>query len=193
MKKIKVIQTIFAAMLFTMFSTAQAAMISIMPAATEVEEGDSFSLDIMFMGGDGENLADYDFSVMFDDSIISLQSWSFGTETGFGDGFEGLDLMSDNFVVYDLSLWSVEDIQAEQADSFVLITLTFDALMEGMTELMVDAENALVGDEFGVQLQTIMFESAMVTVTAGDPSNVPAPATFLLASLLLPAVMRRRK
>lgn len=191
MKKITALKITVASLLFAMFSTAQAAIISIMPASTEVQVGDLFSLDIMFSGEDGENLGDYDLSVMFDDSIIMLQGWSAPSGNGFGEGNEELLSSAGGFNVSDISFWLIEELQDDQADEFVLVTLNFRAMMVGMTELMFDDQSALVGDEFGNQIRSPSLLSAMVTVTERD-GDVPAPATLLLATLLIP-FMRRRK
>ena len=84
----------------------------------------------------------------------------------------------------------VPELEALQPASFVLLTLTFDAIAPGTSDL--ELTQVLLGDALGVELEAFA-ESGSVTVR-GTGGGVPEPSLAgLLFAATLGLVARRRR
>lgn len=170
--------------------TANAIDLSVTPSATNVQVGDTFSVDLVVSGlGDltAPSLGAYDVDLGFDAGVLSFVS------VGFGAGLDVNGLGSDQAAtagtgtvnLYELSYDSADDLDDLQPGSFSLATLTFQVLAVGTSalDLNVNAFADSNGDEF-----------LTVTLGNGSVTAVPEPANALLMLLgLLPVALAARR
>ena len=171
----------------------EAISIGLSPSPVATSVGGSFSLDLVVAGlGDGiaPSLGAYDLDVLFDTSLMSLDSVSFGDLLG-----GAADALQDAFAngvgswnVSELSLLSPSELDALQPASFVLATLDFTAVAEGTGSVALG--NAIAGDGFGSPLE---LQLGAARVEIGGGAVVPEPGAALLFGLGALAVARARR
>jgi hypothetical protein len=141
------------------------------------------------------SLGTFDLDLHYDDSYLTFVGAEFG-DTVLGDQLDlsgsgsnpyGASISTAGAVnLFELSLDSADDLNAGQADSFTLATLTFAALRTTSSQLSLTI-NAL-GDSHGNPL-----EAAVGSATV---STVPLPSALVLfapAVAGLPMAVRKRK
>jgi hypothetical protein len=165
------------------FTTSNAITIGFDPVAQDVMLGDSAIVNLFISGLGSEmgpSLSTFDLDVSFDPLILGFNSVSFGDPV-LGDQLDlfglGSIIASDasipGFVnLFELSLDLPDDLNALQADNFILASLAFDTLALGTSPLGI-AINGL-GDAFGDPLDA--------DIQSGSVSVVPEPSTFLLVA-----------
>jgi hypothetical protein len=171
---------------------AVAATVSLSTSTPSVTIGApvQVSLDIAGLnGGAAPGLGAFDFDILFDASLLSFQSASFGTGLdvfGLGD-IQTVTPRTGAVNLFELALDTPADLIANQAGSFNLATLTFSALAGGTSSLTVGvnavadaAGNALAVDTVGTS----------VTVSA-----VPEPESYalMLCGLAILGVIAQRR
>lgn len=181
MKKTFVFGLILAIALFLVASTAPAITIGFEPISQRVLVGDpvDVAVTISDLGlGTAPSLGVFDLDVNFDPAILTFDSVAFGDPV-LGDQLDlfGLgsitafdDSIPGSVNLFELSLDLPSDLDAFQADSFTLATLTIDTFSVGTSSLDITI-NAL-GDSLGDMLPA--------TLESGSISPVPEPATMLL-------------
>ena len=182
---------------FTSVSQADITL-SISPDTQSVSLGSpvSFAVDISGLGS-GTALSAYDVSIGFDPTLLSY------TQTNFGDPLLGdqLDLAKSGLNgpsatpstgsvdLIEFSLDSTATLNAQQAGSFTLATLSFDTLAAGTSALSLTVNS--LSDAYG---NTIAY-SSLNNGSVNIPSAVPLPGGLLLFmsgwSALLLAQRRR--
>jgi hypothetical protein len=124
-------------------------------------------------------LGTFDLNISFDPTILSFSSVTFGDpilgdQLDFGSGFGSIytptDFGGGVLNLFGLSTDLPDVLDANQADSFILASLTFDTLAIGASPLEISI-NAL-GDEWGDPLSADLY--------SGSVNVVPEPATLLL-------------
>ena len=148
MLKRKTILSCFLAFGFLLLVTANGYSLSISfePLVTNIMVGDSFSVDMVVSGLENDNLSTFDVDVLFDDSILTFDSYALGS--GLGDvGLDTVDLSLGYLGggVIDLAEFSLippdssdGTFFADQADSFPLATLSFTGIGEGNDLISID-------------------------------------------------------
>ena len=160
------------------------------PNAQNVNLGDNVFVDLTVSGlsnGGSPSLGAFDFDVLFDDSILSFTTATFGNSLGDPNpaafeavtnvdtsvaGAIGLDETS---LLFDLSF---------QADAFVLATLEFATLATGTSALTY--ANEVLSDENGSVLSNNT-STGSVTVNravVSAPDTLSLMGAFLLLGLL---------
>jgi hypothetical protein len=174
---------------FLVFLTQPASatiILGVEPSSQTVGVGDAFSVGLVISGLDSfaaPSLSTFDLDISYDPIILAFSSVSFGDPI-LGDQLDlvGLGRYTDfsdsngTINMYELSFDSVDDLNDLQPDSFILATVSFDALFAGNTALTLRI-NAF-GDAMGDPLGEITLGGGSVTVTGAAP--VPEPATILL-------------
>ncbi|NOZ67766.1 MAG: PEP-CTERM sorting domain-containing protein [Deferribacteres bacterium] len=171
-----------AAALLVLFGTTGSRALTIVfdPVSQDVMAGDPVDVALVISGlGDytADSLSTFDLDIVFDPAILGFNSVSYGDPV-LGDQLDiwGLGTITTTtpgagFVnLYELSLDLPSDVDAYQAGSFTLATLSFDTLSPGMSYLDISV-NAL-GDAWGDPL-TVSTQGGIVNV-------VPEPATLVL-------------
>jgi hypothetical protein len=170
-------------------SAAQALTIEISPPAQTVSVGSIFSVDVGISGlgfSSAPSLSTFDLDISFDPTIIGFNSISFGDPV-LGDqldlfGFGSLTSFDNSLPgivnMFELSFDLPSELDAFQADSFTLATLTFDALSAGTSFLGIPF--MILGDSFGSPLAA---SSIAGTATVSPTATVPEPGTIVLLVL----------
>lgn len=155
---------------------AHAATIGFSPSSTTVTLGDSFSVGIVISDLSGEIVSAYDLDLIYDDSIILATGVTFGPllgEESFFEVFNFADVSLSGVVdLSQLSLLLDADLFALQGgDSFILATLDFDTVAEGISALDFDFSfpNEVAGSDG--QVLDVASNSGSVTVPIPEPTG----------------------
>ena len=190
----KQLTAIFAISVLTFCGAAQAITVSTTPDASSYQVGETVSIDLIISdlgNGDAPSIGAFDIDLMFDSSIISFDSVSFGDPV-LGDQLDlwGMGSMTDygedndSINVFELSFDDPADLLAMQADEFVLATFTFTASAEGDSHVNIYVND--LSDAYGV-------ESLAANTISSNVKVVPLPAALPLLISGLTLVSARRK
>jgi hypothetical protein len=170
-------------------ASAGAIVIGFVPSDQTVGLGATVGVDLVISDlGDftAPSLGSFDLDVTYDDAILgapSVMLTSLLGDSSQGETIEGVDLSIPGFIdVFLVSLLSPLELDALQPASFVLLTLTFDAIAQGTSAL--ELTEVLLGDALGAELSATA-GSGSITVQ-GPGTGVPEPS---LAGLLLTAAV----
>jgi hypothetical protein len=158
-------------------SLVQAVSLDFVPPSQTVQVGDAFNVALVISGlvnNASPSLSTFDLDVLFNPAILAFNNAVFGTQ---------LDLFSLGSVtsvtpgvgsvnLFELSLDSAADLDALQAGSFTLATLTFNAVAVGTSSLGLSINS--LGDPLGNSL------TANVGGGSVNSSAVPEPGTLIL-------------
>ncbi len=174
-----------AVAMVVLFSAATSLAITIGFDYLDPEPKVGTSVDVALVISDlgdyaAPSLSTFDLDIAFDPTILAFDSVAFGDPMlgdqldlfGFGSITSFDDSISGVVNLFELSLDDPLDLEALQAGSFTLATLTFDTLAVGTSSL--DISIYALGDAWGDPLDA--------DVVPGDisVSPVPEPATLLL-------------
>jgi hypothetical protein len=178
-------------------SLANAATISLIPAAADVRPGDAITIDVVIAGlvdNVAPSLGDFDIDIGFDPAALGFVSYTLGTELG-GPG-EALDVSFGLYApggvnVAQVSLLTVSELDLNQPDTFVLATLAFDvlALAPGETTAIDIAGVFALGDANGNPLPV---DGTSGTILTGVPAAIPLPGALWLFGCAVATLLRRR-
>ncbi len=163
---------------------AGAVTIGFAPATQNVPSGGLFTVDVVVSGLAGEVVSAYDLDLVYDASILSATTVSFGPllgDVGASEVFNDFDLTSAGVADFaQLSLLSDGGLQGLQPDGFVLATIGFQAVGLGTSplELVFDSINKVTG--LGGQVLPVTAPLGSVTV----PEPGAAPLCLLGAAVL---------
>lgn len=194
------IKTLFRSGLLAVLVTCsfvQAQTISITPSTQTVNVGDTVNVDLQISGlglGTAPSLGIFDIDFGFDPSLLAFSS------ALYGNGLDVLGLGSwqattpdiGTINLFELSFDTVDDLNSLQADSFILASLSFNALASGSGPLTLTLNS--LGDANGDNL-SVALSGASVTVENPVVPSIPEPETLPLILVGLGAlgfVMRRR-
>jgi len=176
------IHLLVAAVCLSLFGTAaQAAIITVVPSTASVEAGTPFSVDLVISDlGDGAapSVGIFDIDFGFDPALVGFVSATFGDQLdilGLGSLQDVDDSVAGTVNLFELSFDPADDLNDLQAGSFILATLTFNALSAGLSDLVVTILS--LGDADGVALMAdVVNSSIMVT----DSTVIPLPGAIWL-------------
>jgi hypothetical protein len=188
----------FAALVIA--APARAVTISFVPTSTTVDVGDSVDIDVVISGLalDEEIVSAFDLDVDYDLSIVNATGVTFGPYLGlppdevFQDFFLSPGFI-DFFAVSSLKDNELAILQPD--DSFVLATLSFDALAPGTTALIFDPvkfPGVLVVGRADTPLDVTALPGEIIV---RGPISTPEPSTLWLGLVGLFAAreLRRRR
>lgn len=168
---------------------AMATTLSFTPAVGNLTVGGNVAIDVRVSGlAAGTDVGAFDFSVLFNASVLNLTGYTLGAALGDVSAFEALDASAGSigngkFNLAEISLLS--DLGPQQ-DAFTLATLYFTGIAAGSSALSLG--DVVLGDAFGNALAA---DLGGATVSA-----VPEPQVLLLfisGLALLGAARRQRK
>lgn len=194
---------------------ASAATVNVSASSSHVTVGStvtlSFAVAGLHQGGVG-SLAGFDLDLHYDNTLLQLQSFGF---VDSGSGINQLDLPEPTGLgffgdapaaagvvdAFGLSGNSAAVLDAQQADAFNFLTLSFIALQaSGGTALVIDLSDPLLqfSDASGaaIAMNFISSRAALVIdAQGGGGGTLPEPATpaLALAALFGAGWVRRRK
>ncbi len=132
---------------------ASAISISLEPVIPTVTAGDSLDVAVVISGlsaGGPPSIGGFDIEVSFDDTIVTPVAVVFGPFLGdplLFEAFTDAVFLADIVKLAEVSLLSPTGLDALQPGSFVLATLSFDAIATGAPALSLS--QAAVFDAFG--------------------------------------------
>lgn len=171
-------------LMFFFAAESRAVSLGFSPTPLSVVEGERFSVDLAVSGlGDSMSLGGFDLNILYDPSVLSFRDVTYGDPL-IGDQLaaaylEGKTLTTAGPGIVKLSELSLEIpviLDLLQADSFVLATLSFNALGAGTTSLRISDE--LLSDAWGGSLDAEVLTGDINV----DAQPVPEPGSCLLVA-----------
>ncbi len=178
--------------MLTVAAEGRAVVLSLEPAVFTANPGDSVTLDLTVSGlgnGAAPSLGAFEVNVTYDFTSLNFTGYTLGSSLGDVSLFEALDSTTTAAGLIDLtevSLLSPADLDALQADSFVLATLDFTVtagLAPGQsTAVQISPLNlSLVdGSSSSNPLSVTALNGAILSRQASPAGGVPEPATLAL-------------
>ena len=193
-------KSIFASLMTLAMSLAlpaQATTIDLMPDQSQLNIGDTITVDVRITGLEDSNapsLGVYDVTFNYDDSLFSVNQIIWGDTihgnqldlTGFGtlqDVTQGSGWIS----LFELSFDNPLDLEALQTGEFTLFSVLLDAVDAGTGYFSLDTNT--LGDAYGNAVFINSINNASVTVGS---TSVPEPSGLLLLIGMLGAFMIRK-
>jgi hypothetical protein len=163
---------------------AQAQSLSVLPADSTVDLGDTFVLDVQGAGfttaivGGGFNLA-FDPAVLKLDSIKIPAAWEFAPNTGVLSAASG--------TVTDVSFNS---FAAPKAGDFLAAQLTFTAIGVGSSAVSLSGSPTMVFGDIDANVVNVAFNGSKLNVSAVPEAG---SLTLMLAGLASIGLLRRSR
>lgn len=177
--------------MLTVAAEGRAVVLSLEPAVFTANPGDSVTLDLTVSGlgnGAAPSLGGFEVNVTYDSTSLSFTRYTLGSSLGDVNLFEALDSTTTAAGLIDLtevSLLLPADLDALQADSFVLATLDF-TVMAGLapgqsTAVQISPVSLVDGSSSSNPLSVSAGNGATLSRQASPPiGGVPEPATLAL-------------
>ncbi len=188
-------------LMYMLYTTASASiMLTAQPDSSILSVGGTTNVSVQVSGLEtnvAPSLGTFDLDVVFDPAVLDYVGALFGGVTPMGDQLDlsGLGSLSGaSFIApgtvnfYEVSLDEALTLNAQQSDSFTLVTLYFQALNAGTSQIAINV-NAL-GDADGAALSAET-QGTAITVTAVPLGNSAYLFTLGLACLLGLGLNRR--
>lgn len=192
MKIFKQTSFVIGIVLLLCVGLAQGSSLSVSQSFQTVPVGDIFDVQVGIAFSFDETLSTYDINITFNPQVLSFYSVKFGDQIlgdqldlfglGANPTFAG-EISPGVLNIFELSLDSSADIEALQAGAFILATISFEALANGVSDI-TPLYNYL-GDANGDPLDIGIF-SATVEV-------VPEPSPWMLLGVGLLGIILKRK
>lgn len=200
MNKVLSIFLPFSLIPFVSSDPVTAITLEFTPSSQTTILGNQVSIDLVISdlgAGTEPSLGAFDISVGFDSSIIAFNNAVFGDQLDlFGLGsIKGTDtvIVSPDLNLFEISLDLPNDLNALQADSFILSTVTFDAVGIGTSNPTFN--DVTLSDASGLLILDTEIQSGLITVEEATTTPVPEASTVpaLLALGMIGILMLRRQ
>lgn len=167
--------------MLTTHSTVIATSIRFEPAMQTVDLGMPAEVDLVISdleNGSAPSVSTFDLDIFFDATILAFNNAVFGNQLDlFGLGSLSLATPGSGTVnLFELSFDLPDDLDALQADSFTLATLTFHTLAAGASPLSLTVN--VLGDALGDPLMADISQGS-ITVQRST-AVVPEPGTIVM-------------
>lgn len=177
------IKTAMAILLLSNSLYAISATINFNPSTTTIFLGNTFNVDVVISdlgNGSAPSLGAFDFDVNYDPTVLSFSGGIFGTGLDlFGLGsISGVTPGATSVNFFEISLDSEIDLNALQPDSFVLVSLAFNAIAVGNSQLSFGIND--FADGAGDRL---LINGIPGNALVSSASSVPEPAGVWLMGL----------
>ncbi len=186
-KLMKIFVSVF---LLAAASNAVGAIIEIQPAFTTASVGSRLNVDVVISdleNNSAPSLGGYDLNINYDVLILDFNGAAFGTGLdlfGFGT-INGVTDSGGQINIFELSFDDESDLNSMQPDSFILASLSFDAISTGLSQLTLQAID--FADAAGDPLSIITSDG---NVTINAASSVPETPTIWLFAVGLAVAYR---
>lgn len=196
---------VFSLLCITNAKSVSAITIDVVPNSQTVQTGDAFAVDVVVSGLSAANeiVSAYDLNIGYDASILNATAVSFGAyldDLAFpGLSFQDAVLTNPGSInIAEVSLLSDAELALQQPDSFTIATLSFKALMAGVSPIAFAADPVYGIDVKGTNANILSLDVSNGTVTVKPGISVPEPNTLalmLIAFVGLPLTqsIRRRR
>ena len=196
MRKLIILGTLVGLSLAVNLNRAQAIGLTFVPASQDVNTGDTAVVDLQVVGvGDHTfpSVGAFDVTVAFDPSILSFVGATFGGFLGDLTLVEALGTVtppppSGVVNLFEVSLLSRAELATMQGTSFVIASLSFQAIGGGSS--LLSLSKVILSDENGDALNDPDLLGGVINVTDGS-TVVPEPSTLLLFSTCLLGLVLR--
>jgi hypothetical protein len=173
-------------------------ILDFVPSDQSVAMGSAVGVDLVISGlGNftAPSLGTFDLDVTYDAAILSATSITLTPLLGdgaLGETFEGVDISTPGVIdLFVTSLLSQMELDLLQPVSFVLATLSFDAIAPGTSAL--DLTQILLGDALsGGELEATAGAGSITVFRSGCQVPEPALAGLLFAAALGLALSRAK-
>jgi len=201
MRKLLFLLTLLGLSLGMSVTRVHAVGLTFVPASQDVNTNDLAVVDLQVVGvGDhtSPSLGGFDVTVTFNPSVLSFVGATFGGFLGDIGLVEALGMVtppppSGVVNLFEVSLLTGGELATLQSSSFVIASLTFQAITGGSSALSLS--KVILSDENGVELVDPDLLGGVITVRGGGGGGgtvVPEPSTFVLvASCLLGLLLRQ--
>lgn len=175
-----------------------AVSLSLDPVSQQINLSDFFNLNLNISGlGNYQppSLGAFDLGIIFDPGILSFSSVNFGPFLGdlsIGEADANIDTSIPGVIGLDETSWLYTfELDALQADSFTLATLTFQGIGLGTSLICIDGSSVNLSDGVGQDLPLSYYGITDAGVTVNNP--VPEPSTVILFFLGLVGLVGLQK
>ena len=174
--------------------SANAAIVfSFTPATSQIAIGGVAEVEVSISGLDAEVLSSLDLNFFFNGAAAGFSFAEFAptvSALGGGDAFFDFDVATSTEIgIIAYSLLDDPDLASQQGDGFLLGTISFTGVADGVTTITLGSdpsfERNFVG--LGAESLTVQVGSACIAVGTGscEVAPVPEPASFALAGVAL--------
>ncbi len=162
--------------------TAAAAIVDVIPSQQQDVVGGVVTVDVVISDLKGTAVGGFDFDLAYDSAVLSFSGVTFSDELNdptdpWIDTLRGFDSTVNVYEVSDLIDLST------QATEFALATITFNAVAEGSSDLIVSINSLSDG---------LAGDIDVTAINNGAAEIVPEPATLLLALAGAGFIRRKR-
>ena len=158
-------------------SAGYGVTLSVAPQDSGIAPGGTSSFDIRIDGLGNQvapSLGAFDVGVSFDPSVIAVNSGDVSFGTQLGTSVRDIEVEGGNIRLLEVSLVDPDVLNSEQAGSFTLANVPFEAIQAGTSQLgLVDVT---LGDASGSPFDSVVLESGEVGVVS--PSVPTFPGSF---------------
>ena len=194
---IKIISSLLLSVMFA--SSVNATLFSIELDQTDFNVGQTLTANLVVSDIEKDSIgftsliADFELDLMFDNSLLSFDSLSFGEK--LGDGLDSLQL--DNVTasgilnIFELSYLLYDELLVLQdgISKFTLASINFDIINVGSG--LFSLNNIAAGNDIGTALTDIQSNSTSFITTSGTTA-IPEPTSIALILVGLMLVQVRR-
>jgi hypothetical protein len=168
--------------------SANSTILELSTNKNEVLVNESFWIDVQISNLDNNTaISAYDLDLDFDNTLFSVKDFAFGTNLdifGFGTLLSFAPIAEDTLNIFELSFDFADDLIANQANSFTLFSVQFEALQLGFNGIFGLSINAL-GDHNGDPLSPAIVNTSLDVVAPSVKVSSPSVIALSMIGLII--------